>query len=85
MIQADQIQSKWLPECLVLVPYLPKGPTGKPKRIGLAKMMGLPALSHRAGSVGVMWRATVDEDGGESCLCLCVGVFACVFVWERGG
>ena len=27
---------------------MPKGPTGKPKRIGLAQMLGLPTLAEKA-------------------------------------
>ncbi|KAL1498693.1 hypothetical protein AB1Y20_014004 [Prymnesium parvum] len=36
--------STWLPRVLVRTNAIPKGPTGKPKRIGLAKMWGLPTL-----------------------------------------
>lgn len=66
MLRADQIQSKWLPECLVIVPRLPKGPTGKPQRIGLANVYGLPSLSHRGNaSLGATWKATESDEGGE--------------------
>ena len=49
----------WLPELLVLVPTLPKGPTGKPKRIGLAQALGIPMLRLSTGM------QTVDLRSGQ--------------------
>eukprot|EP00316_Scyphosphaera_apsteinii_P011436 CAMPEP_0119313294 /NCGR_PEP_ID=MMETSP1333-20130426/28625_1 /TAXON_ID=418940 /ORGANISM="Scyphosphaera apsteinii, Strain RCC1455" /LENGTH=724 /DNA_ID=CAMNT_0007318099 /DNA_START=30 /DNA_END=2204 /DNA_ORIENTATION=+ len=42
---------QWLPRVMVVMEAIPKGPTGKPKRIGLAKMLKIP---------------TVGESGTES-------------------
>ena len=39
---------RWRPQLLVLMAAIPKGPTGKPKRIGLAQMLGLPTLAEKA-------------------------------------
>jgi acyl-CoA synthetase (AMP-forming)/AMP-acid ligase II len=33
------LQVRWLPECAVFLHQIPKGPTGKPARIGLAKRL----------------------------------------------
>jgi len=38
------LQDKWCPEVLVVMPDLPKGATGKPARINLAKKLGLTPL-----------------------------------------
>merc|ERR1712023_580945 len=35
----EKLQAKWLPEQLVWMPKIPKGPTGKPMRINLAKKL----------------------------------------------
>ena len=53
--KGGHLEAKWLPELLVLVDALPKGPTGKPKRIGLAEDLGLPTLSFAKP------RLTVDQ------------------------
>ena len=37
--------ARFKPRVLVIMDAIPKGPTGKPKRIGLAKMLGIPAVS----------------------------------------
>jgi len=39
------LDSKWQPEVLVIMPELPKGPTGKPARINLAKRLELKPLT----------------------------------------
>jgi len=39
--------TRWRPQLLVLMAAIPKGPTGKPKRIGLAQMLGLPTLAEK--------------------------------------
>lgn len=41
----ETLQTKWLPEQLVLMPAIPKGPTGKPMRINLSKKLGLEPIS----------------------------------------
>lgn len=38
------VTNTWLPKVLVLTNMIPKGSTGKPKRIGLAKMWNVPVL-----------------------------------------
>lgn len=38
------LNRKWMPEVLVFMPSIPKGSTGKPARIGLAKRLGLPTV-----------------------------------------
>lgn len=43
-VSGDRLQGKWLPELLVRMPSIPKGPTGKPARINLAQRLGLDAL-----------------------------------------
>lgn len=39
-----KLQNKWVPEMLVTMPNIPKGPTGKPARINLAKRLGIEPL-----------------------------------------
>lgn len=39
-----KLQNKWVPELLVLMPSIPKGPTGKPARINLEKKLELAPL-----------------------------------------
>jgi acyl-CoA synthetase (AMP-forming)/AMP-acid ligase II len=41
----ERLQAKWLPEQLVWMPSIPKGPTGKPMRINLSKKLGLEPIS----------------------------------------
>jgi len=38
------LHDKWCPEVLVIMPDLPKGPTGKPARINLAKKLEIGTL-----------------------------------------
>jgi len=40
-MKSEKLQSKWIPEMLVIMPTIPKGPTGKPARINLAKRLGI--------------------------------------------
>jgi len=42
--KSDKLQAKWIPEFLVTMPVIPKGPTGKPARINLAKRLELEPL-----------------------------------------
>merc|ERR1712187_20836 len=44
-MKQEKLQSKWLPEQLVWMPNVPKGPTGKPARINLAKKLNLEPIS----------------------------------------
>lgn len=46
-MKGDLLQNKWLPEQLVWMPQIPKGPTGKPMRINLAKKLGLEPISNQ--------------------------------------
>merc|ERR1712048_242159 len=39
-----KLQNKWVPEFLVTMPAIPKGPTGKPARINLAKRLEIQPL-----------------------------------------
>jgi len=39
--KSDKLQPKWIPEMLVTMPSIPKGPTGKPARINLAKKLNI--------------------------------------------
>jgi len=39
--KSDKLQAKWIPEMLVIMPSIPKGPTGKPARINLAKKLDI--------------------------------------------
>jgi len=43
-LKEGKLQSKWIPELLVSMPSIPKGPTGKPARINLAKRLELQPL-----------------------------------------
>mmetsp|Transcript_76484 Transcript_76484/g.159129 ORF Transcript_76484/g.159129 Transcript_76484/m.159129 type:complete len:584 (+) Transcript_76484:109-1860(+) len=43
-VEDGRLQAKWIPEFLVTMPVIPKGPTGKPARINLAKKLDLPPL-----------------------------------------
>jgi len=43
-MKEERLQSKWLPEQLVWMPAIPKGPTGKPMRINLAKKLDLEPI-----------------------------------------
>jgi acyl-CoA synthetase (AMP-forming)/AMP-acid ligase II len=43
-IEGNKMQAKWVPEFLVTMPAIPKGPTGKPARINLAKRLGVEPL-----------------------------------------
>eukprot|EP00927_Polykrikos_kofoidii_P046172 TRINITY_DN40373_c0_g1_i1.p1 TRINITY_DN40373_c0_g1~~TRINITY_DN40373_c0_g1_i1.p1 ORF type:complete len:596 (+),score=78.14 TRINITY_DN40373_c0_g1_i1:49-1788(+) len=40
-IKEGRLQSKWIPEILVRLPTIPKGPTGKPVRINLSSKLGI--------------------------------------------
>jgi len=46
--KSDKLQSKWIPEYLVRMPVIPKGPTGKPARINLAKKLNIEPLVGKA-------------------------------------
>merc|ERR1712048_388251 len=46
--KCDKLQAKWIPEALVKMPSIPKGPTGKPARINLAKKLNMETLVGKA-------------------------------------
>jgi len=43
-LEGSKLQNKWVPELLVTMPAIPKGPTGKPARINLSKKLNLETL-----------------------------------------
>jgi len=43
-LDGGKLQNKWVPELLVTMPSIPKGPTGKPARINLSKKLDLEPL-----------------------------------------
>lgn len=43
-VKEGRLQNKWIPELLVKMPSIPKGPTGKPARINLAKRLAIQPL-----------------------------------------
>jgi len=45
LLARGSLQSIWCPEVLVTMPNIPKGPTGKPARINLAKKLGIDILT----------------------------------------
>jgi acyl-CoA synthetase (AMP-forming)/AMP-acid ligase II len=45
LLDRNGLQSIWCPEVLVTMPAIPKGPTGKPARINLAKKLGIEMLT----------------------------------------
>ena len=56
---------RFKPRILVLMEAIPKGPTGKPKRIGLAKMLNIPAVDQsEEASYKVSGKATNDKGDG---------------------
>ncbi|CAK9033700.1 unnamed protein product [Durusdinium trenchii] len=54
---AAKMSEKWLPQCILFMKDIPKGSTGKPARIGLAKRMKLEALDINKSQV-TSWDAT---------------------------
>lgn len=52
----------WLPEVLVIMAKLPKGPTGKPARIGLAEAHEIPVLSLSSSMKTIDLRAGQPKD-----------------------
>jgi len=46
-----QTMARFKPRVLVIMDAIPKGPTGKPKRIGLAQMLKIPAIEVSADAV----------------------------------
>lgn len=44
-VKNEALQTKWLPDQLVWMPTIPKGPTGKPMRINLAKKLNLEKIT----------------------------------------
>ena len=49
-MKSGALSSQWLPEVLVVLDAIPKGPTGKPMRIGLAEKLELPELASAGAS-----------------------------------
>ena len=55
---AAKMSEKWLPQCILFMKDIPKGSTGKPARIGLAKRMKLEALDVEVDNATVVWDAS---------------------------
>jgi len=54
---SSKMSEKWLPQCILFMKDIPKGSTGKPARIGLAKRMKLETLDIHKSQV-TSWDAT---------------------------
>jgi acyl-CoA synthetase (AMP-forming)/AMP-acid ligase II/Leucine-rich repeat (LRR) protein len=63
-MQGGALSARWLPELLVVVDALPKGPTGKPMRIGLAERLKLPMLCFRKSFITLDRRGAADVPSG---------------------
>jgi len=62
--EAGGLQSKFLPRCLVHLPFIPVGSsTGKPLRLGLAERLGLPLQCE--GKCQLEWVVCVRVPDGE--------------------
>ncbi|MDJ1179178.1 condensation domain-containing protein [Roseofilum sp. BLCC_M91] len=62
-LKQKELELQWLPECLVWMSAIPKGMTGKPARIGLAKRLGLPVMAADATTAPRTFVATEGADG----------------------
>ncbi|CAJ1442054.1 unnamed protein product [Effrenium voratum] len=55
---AEKMSEKWLPQTILFMKDIPKGSTGKPARIGLAKRMNLEPLDIDQPNQVTVWDAT---------------------------
>ncbi|NES04122.1 MAG: AMP-binding protein, partial [Okeania sp. SIO2F4] len=62
-MKEKELETQWLPECLVWMNAIPKGLTGKPARIGLAKRLELPTLTIDVTATPRTFVATEGADG----------------------
>ncbi|MGD1712998.1 condensation domain-containing protein [Dapis sp. BLCC M172] len=62
-IKEKELETQWLPECLVWMNAIPKGLTGKPARIGLAKRLEMPTLTTDVTASPRTFVATEGADG----------------------
>ena len=62
-MKQKELELRWLPESLVWMSAIPKGLTGKPARIGLAKRLGLPVIPADATAAPRTFVATEGADG----------------------
>ncbi|MEM1168617.1 MAG: condensation domain-containing protein [Cyanobacteria bacterium P01_H01_bin.35] len=62
-MKEKELELQWLPECLVWMSAIPKGLTGKPARIGLAKRLGLPVIPADGANIPRSFVATEPEGG----------------------
>jgi malonyl CoA-acyl carrier protein transacylase len=62
-LKQKELELQWLPECLVWMSAIPKGMTGKPARIGLAKRLGLPVMAADATTAPRTFIAQEGADG----------------------
>ena len=60
-LRGGALPAKWLPEALVWVDALPKGPTGKPARIGIAEKLQLPEFRSGGDHQYGAWKAEFEE------------------------
>jgi len=65
-LKQKELELQWLPECLVWMSAIPKGMTGKPARIGLAKRLGLPTIPGNGTATPRTFIATEEADGKYS-------------------
>ena len=67
---ANALSSRWLPESLIEIEKVPKGSTGKPARIGLAKNLGVAEIDALASAnpdcVEALQEAVEAGDEGET-------------------
>ena len=62
-MKQKELETQYLPECLVWMNAIPKGLTGKPARIGLAKRLGIPILTTDVTASPRTFVATKGGDG----------------------
>ncbi|NEQ64996.1 MAG: acyltransferase domain-containing protein, partial [Symploca sp. SIO2D2] len=62
-LKQKELELQWLPECLVWMSAIPKGMTGKPARIGLAKRLSLPVIPGNGTATPRTFVATEGADG----------------------
>ncbi len=62
-MKEKELETQWLPECLVWMNAIPKGMTGKPARIGLAKRLEMPTLTTDVTASPRTFVATEGADG----------------------
>ena len=59
--QNGKLRREFLPEVVVYVRSIPKGPTGKPARIGFAERFHLGSIANDASTEGAITSWVADE------------------------